>query len=560
MTESKKLLLDVSEFSYARRVTAAALQGLLNRSSPALFLNYGIYDDPMARRTNEVFLDDELWFGKYRPMIGNQDLNNFAYYQQEYGYQAQTITDITDLVLENKAILHGCVVWDENMPDTVNIALMLAAQEDLLVIEKSMLDWAKDLELPIIHDLCDRWTDRIDLYQWAFENLFDKCQPGQIACIEPAWERPEFIDYIVQNKIFTYNLSSQIKGWGQILLLMLSFGPPWLRELIFNLHLNIPMRKLGLKLMGNASPEIALHNRIQSSVQSNTYPTIFGWHTKRDDELAFMMFLSANGLRLIPSHLAGNFSFHARVPTGPVRLADLLPTPPDIDPNGTYLTFTLSDGDQLMMMSTAQLGNWYNPQRGKIAFNWEVQPLLVELAPALLEKFQKQSTPNDCLIAGPSGAGYIIPPLAPHLERYMLETSRVCEKAGIRTVTSYVADPPRRVLRQIFKNSAGIIGFLGGYAIFSRTPQVLIAEKIFIANQIPRLRHIADSAEDVLHAVRAIVDSPAPHKPRFVGIHLFAYRTNYEDILGFVEAFDDPHVHVVRADVFLQLAKETITH
>jgi hypothetical protein len=184
----------------------------------------------------------------------------------------------------------------------------------------------------------------------------------------------------------------------------------------------------------------------------------------------------------------------------------------------------------------------------------------VELAPALLEKFQKQCSPNDCLIAGPSGAGYIIPPLVPDLVRYMNETSRVCEKAGIRTVTSYVADPPRRVLRQICKNSAGINGFLGGYAIFSRTPQVLIAEKIFIANQIPRLRHIADSAKDVLHAVRAIVDSPAPHKPRFVGIHLFAYRTSYEDILGFVEALDDPHVHVVRADVFLQLAKETITH
>ena len=41
--------------------------------------------------------------------------------------------------------------------------------------------------------------------------------------------------------------------------------------------------------MGNASPEIALHNTIQSSVQSDSYPTIFGWHTKRDDELAFML-------------------------------------------------------------------------------------------------------------------------------------------------------------------------------------------------------------------------------------------------------------------------------
>ncbi|PKN85091.1 MAG: hypothetical protein CVU46_12255 [Chloroflexi bacterium HGW-Chloroflexi-8] len=552
-------LLDVSTCTYAERVTAAALQGLLNRSQPAIFLNYGIYDDPAARRTNEVFLDDEIWFGKYREMLGNQDLLNLSYYQQEHGFLTENISDLSRVVFENRAMLKGCVIWDEDFDDTVNIALMLAAQEDLLVIEKGMLDWAKIFELPIIHDLRDRWSDRVEVYQWAFENLFPKCLSGQIACIEPSWKRPEFIDYVVQNKIFTYNLTSQHKGWGQILLLMLSFGPAWLRELIFTLRLDKPMRKLGLRLMGNALPEIALHNTIQSSVQSDTYPTIFGWHTKRDDELAFMLLLSANGLRLVPSHLAGNFSFHARVPADRLQSPEPLPAPPELDPHGTYLTFTLSDGDQLMMMSTAQLGNWYNPQRGKITFNWEVQPLLVELAPALLQKFQKQSTPNDCLIAGPSGAGYIIPPLAPDLDRYMKETSRICKQAGIKTVTSYVADPPRRVLRQICQQSEGVIGFLGGYAIFSRTPQVMVGNKVFIANQIPRLAHIADSAEEVLHAVRTIVESPALHKPRFIGIHLFAYRTSYEDILGFVGMLNDPHVHVVRADVFLQLAKQTFS-
>ena len=213
-----------------------------------------------------------------------------------------------------------------------------------------------------------------------------------------------------------------------------------------------------------------------------------------------------------------------------------------------------------MMMSTAQLGNWHNPQRGKIAFNWEVQPLLVELAPALLQKFQKQSTPNDCLITGPSGAGYIIPPLAHELDRYMLESQpHLSNKPASTVVTSYVADPPTVFYGKFANKARELIGFLGGYAIISRTPQVMVGNGIvFIANQIPRLDHIADSAEEVLHAVRTIVDKPCVHKPSaFIGIHLFAYRTSYEDILGFVRRLDDPHVHVVRADVFLQLAKQT---
>jgi len=552
-------LLDVSNYTYAQRATAAALQGLLNRTSPRLFLNYGIYDDPLARRTNEVFLNDALWYDKYRTMIGNQDLLNFDYYQKEHGFLASTQTDLIPILHDNRDLLQGCVIWDEEMPDTLNIALMLAAQENLVVIEKSMQDWIAEISLPIQHDLTGKWTDRIDLYTWAFENLFPKCQPGQIACIEPAWQRPEFIDTIVQKKIFTYNLSSQVKGWGQILLLLLSFGPAWVREILFAVHLDRPLRKLGLKWMGNLSPEIALHNLIQCSVQSVTYPTIFGWHTKRDDELAFMMLLSANGLRLVPSHLAGNFSFHAGVKPLHPGISNPPLALPELDSQGTYLTFTLSDGDQLMMMSTAQLGNWNNPDRGKVAFNWEVQPLLVELAPALFEKFQTQCTPNDCLIAGPSGAGYIIPPLAPQLSEYLFETNRICEKADLKVVTSYVADPPKRVLRQICENSPSLIGFLGGYAIFRRVFHTLIAEKVFISNQIPRLAHIADSAEDLLKSVSTLLHEPVHQKPRFIAVHIFAYRTNYEDILRFVEMLDDTHIHVVRADVFLQLAKQVFS-
>lgn len=553
-------ILDVSGSTYAQRVMAAALQGLLNRIQPTLFLNYGIYDDPEARKTNEVFLDDEIWFGKYREMLGNQDLLNITYYQQEHGFQIEYSSGLDQVVLESRHLLKGCVVWDEDVDDTVNIALMLAAQEDLLVIEKGMLEWVEKFELPIIHDLRNRWTDRVDIYQWALENLFPKCQSGQIACIEPAWKRPEFIDYIVQNKIFTYNLTSQHKGWGQTLLLILSFGPAWIRELFFFLRLDHPLRKLGLHLMGNASTEIALHNRIQTSVKSTSYPTIFGWHTKRDDELAFMLLLSANGLRLIPSHMAGNFSFHAHVK--PLQSDKKPPVPtslPELDTQGTYLTFTLSDGDQLMMMSTAELGNWRSQKRGQVAFNWEVQPLLVELAPALLQKFQQQLTGNDCLIAGPSGAGYIIPPLAPDLPRYLEESRRICKLAGINVVTSYVADPPRRVLRQLSSHSQGLIGFLGGYAIFHRTPQILYKGIIFIANQIPRLNQIADSAENLLNSVKTIITNPYSKHPRFIGIHLFAYRTSYEDVVRFVNEIDDPHVHVVRADVFLQLAKQVHT-
>lgn len=547
--------LDVSGLSYARRVCTAAFQGIINRNSTLLFLDYGIYDDPDARRTNEVFLDDEIWFGKYRRLLGNQDQHNLEYYRQAHGFQFQVIPSLEELIRRHRDRLQGCVLWDMEMPDTANIAVMLAAQEDLLPVEAGMEAWAKQFGLVVRHNLCGKWQDRVALHDWAFAQLFPLSKPGVIACIEPGWQRPEFIDYLVQQKIFTYSLSSRAKGVGGTLLLLLAFGPAWLRELIFALRLDGPLRRLGLALMGQRSAEVRLATRIQRAVQAAPYPTIMGWHTKRDDELAFMLHLSANGLRLVPAHLAGNMSFHSQVKPLGMPLSPPVQEP-ELDPHGTYITFTLSDGDQLMMMNSGELGNWYSSQRGSVPFNWETQPLLVELAPALLEKYFRTATPEDCLVAGPSGAGYIIPPLAPDLPSYLEESRRVCSKAGIGVVTFYVADPPRRVLSQLGRHSQGLTGYLAGYAVQDRAPQAQTGEVMFISNQWPTVAHLWDRAEDLLEGVRRLIDAPGP-RPRFIGVHLFAYRTTLEDVGQFVASLDKKHVHVLRADTFLRLALQS---
>jgi hypothetical protein len=553
-TEIKIDVLDVSQSSYAERVSAAALQGLVNRAAPCLYLDYGIYDDPLARRTNEIFMADEICYGKYRALLGAQDQRNLKYYRLEHGASLHALPGLTEAVQKYRSSLRGCVLWDAAMPDTANIALMLAAQEELLPVEAGAQAWAEKLGLSVAHDLRGRWTDRAELYRWAFAEFFDKCEPGRLACIEPDWQRPEFLDYLVQHKIFIYNLSSLHKGFGSTLLMLLAFGPAWLRELHFALRLDAPIRRLALSWMGRQSAEVRLNNQIQRTVKSTTYPTVFGWHTRRDDELAFMLLLSSNGLRLVPSHLASNFSFHSQViPLG------FTPPPAapheELDPQGIYLTFTLSDGDQLMMMSTAELGNWHSPNRGKVPFNWETQPLLTEIAPALLEKFQRGATPFDCLIAGPSGAGYIVPPLTPDLPAYMRETERVCAQAGIRVVTTYVADPPRRVLRQLAAHSQGLTGFLAGYAVLSRSPQQIVNKVVIVANQVPTVNQIWNDADKLLASVRQMAEAPGP-TPRFIGVHLFAYRTTLDDVAHFAGQIENSHIHIVRADTFLELARQ----
>lgn len=177
--------------------------------------------------------------------------------------------------------------------------------------------------------------------------------------------------------------------------------------------------------------------------------------------------------------------------------------------------------------------------------------MLVELAPALLEKYARTATPDDCLVAGPSGAGYIIPPLAPDLPAYLEESRRICQQAGVQVITFYVADPPARIFRQLAKHSHGLAGFLGGYALLGRAPVAQVGEAMFVANRWPTLDHLWDSADDLLEGVRSLIDAPGP-RPRFMGVHLFAYRTTLADVVQFASSIEDNHVHIVRADTFLR--------
>jgi hypothetical protein len=574
-------VLDVSKLSFSERVCAAALQGLANRKGAALYLDYGFYDDPSARRTNEEFIDDENWFGKYRAFLGNQDEHNIEFYQKEHGFDIEELSSLSEALKKFRDDYDGLVIWDESLLDTVNIAVLLAGLENLIPATMNIIEKLALQDFPIRHDLRNKWTDRLQIYTWAMDNLFEQCKPGVIACIEPGWQRSEFLDYLVEERIFTYSLSSRHEGLGNKLLMLLAFGPPALRESIFALRLDAPIRKFALHWMARRSQEVKISNTIQRKVRSETYPTIFGWHTKRDDELSFMSQLSANGLRLVPAHLAGNFSFHSKVEPlkeKPFKVPSFKEEPskaespgaesfradslrasktttrprPSLDKKAIYLTFTLSDGDQLMMMHTGELGNWYSPARGKIAFNWEVQPLLSEIAPALLERYLWQASEKDCIMAGPSGAGYVIPPLVPDLPAYIKETVRICDDIGIRVVTSYIADPCRRVLRQLQRHSGDLLGYLAGYAVVTRTLRVCRRDFIFFSNQIPKVDEIALPAEQLLEKVSTMIAATS-ERPVFIAVHLFAYRTTISDVAEFAEKIADPNVHIVRADDFLTL-------
>ncbi|HYB01484.1 MAG TPA: hypothetical protein VED37_14800, partial [Ktedonobacteraceae bacterium] len=74
-----------------------------------------------------------------------------------------------------------------------------------------------------------------------------------------------------------------------------------------------------------------------------------------------------------------------------------------------YVSFTISDGDNLQYNQHRMLALWKDPARGTLPIGWTISPSLVQTAPSLATYYISSMTANDELIAGPSGVGYIYP-------------------------------------------------------------------------------------------------------------------------------------------------------
>jgi len=78
--------------------------------------------------------------------------------------------------------------------------------------------------------------------------------------------------------------------------------------------------------------------------------------------------------------------------------------------------------------------------RGTVPIGWTVQPLLADFDPAMLNYFWSTATTNDCLVAGPSGAGYtrINYWSAGNVASYTKASNFYLQRSGIRDITVWL--------------------------------------------------------------------------------------------------------------------------
>ncbi len=155
--EVKQLdVVDVSSADGDVKLLMATLQGIVNRTEPRLYL-----------------IEESGGEGKYT-------------WLQSLGVP-YTLADIWGTLRKYAGEINGIIVYDPEVPDTINAATTLAGLRDAVVAAPRFAAGlgAPPYNLPIVEDLRGRFSDKFEVYEWQYEHLWPKATKRMLIGLSP---------------------------------------------------------------------------------------------------------------------------------------------------------------------------------------------------------------------------------------------------------------------------------------------------------------------------------------------------------------------------------------
>ena len=415
-----------SRNAWAEAHLVAALQGLVNRRHPRLYITYVNGD------TGKPGGIDRFWLGHMR-VPG--------------GWLARTslhpLPTLEDLVQTFRPHVKGVVLYDLRVPATSNVASTAAGCEDLLPIAYdpapgSVYDRlvAHGPRLPVKLRLlhtdgsplftgAETGSAKCDAYLWAKRRYLDtgRCDPTRLAYYLDSWwltaptrSGPDTHglsdhDYFVARRAFFFDLSpwddeepqddphQPLGADARMLTAILrsAYDQTHGRKMV---HVGgfVPWAWKYTQTAGGHHGDVASEWR---------YAAILS---------CFNAYMDADALGL---NAMANASVFALLPRKPHYLQPKLTAADwteagDIDGAGgvaprTYITFYVGDYDSSAWLYQRLPALWNDPARGSVPLGWAFNPNLADRFPVGLDWARRTATANDHFIAGDSGAGYLNP-------------------------------------------------------------------------------------------------------------------------------------------------------
>lgn len=305
-----------------------------------------------------------------------------------------------------------------------------------------------------------------------------------------------------------------------------------------------------------SSPERELLSDVLSTMPSPS--AYLGWWR---DEVTGVRTASEHSVFVGAADLFDSATVWSGVRPTATDLSSVRPDPPAVPtPDETvYVTFTVTEGDNLQYCQGRMKKIWDDPTRGRVPINWSIAPMLLDVAPRMLEYYFETATANDHFVCGPSGIGYTYPKDWPqddlgeftgltgkYLDEIDVETLYVLNRLGVDSTLS--AETVRRYRRDV--DPSGIL--LG----WDGPDTAVVDDDLVVSSGIGGL-HAGQSPSDVRRELVESVTDWGGDRPAFRSVGLFGFETSPSEVVSVVESLDD-RFEVVRGDVFFELARQVL--
>ncbi len=374
-TPQHLIIYDIRTASFPVQLSACSAAGLINRPQPRVYL---ITSD-----------EDQFWL--------TTELGSIP--QETSPSNGEGVLD--GMLIPFRDAIQGMIIYDPNVPDTINIATTLAGQRNGIVVN---LAQAQDLQqaygLRTLMDLRSfQWSNGTQAYAWAIQNLLPTSTSRVVAGLNsniPTGIR----SFLVATGAFVYWLDS--------------------RHMWPNIPTSLQSDRDMMQQIFKDYPPGAPH---------------MGWFI---DESSGVALTSNAGLPVVASDFFTNMEVWTAIqPTVPIRHPQPPPIVPAVAPNKIYISFTVSDGDNLQYVQHKMLRNWRDPGHdGSFPLGWTISPLLLQAAPSMLSYYYQTAKPADEFVAAPSGAGYMFPSRWPAqlLPPFLQLTGQLMQELGLSTL------------------------------------------------------------------------------------------------------------------------------
>lgn len=475
---------------------ARSLQGLVNKKQPRIYIQ-----DSWHREGVDV----EQLRQNLLKIYGERTLHALAL-DESYD-QDRTFWTLFDKYGSEVKSLY---VFDEKLPDTVNVAAMLAGRNSGIAVPAHLAEQLAPLGLPVT-DVTKEYgfTDHIQINRWIADNMV-KGSNKQIVFVLNPTGRDNFSEMLPQ----AYDLAIATDS-----------------------------------LIYHVNPFLQVEVELQKSLldQFPDHTLVVGW-AGMDIEGDYIKSVSLAGKSVICTDWGyPNGSIWAAFPS--FYSNSVQPVIPDNYPvsnNRTYVAFTISDGDAWHYASRDLLSFWNQPSRGSVPIGWTVPALFSEGNPLIMRYLYNTKSANDEFMQGPSGYGYVYAGSMPEeaYDSYLTYTKLYLDAMGLNMVNYWDLNAGNNALVGADESLiAKYVQRVGSQAVFrghDGDGSYKMMDGAVVTQEVGNtLGAGTRSAEDIVKAVDRAKEKTPAGQPTFVMVNVEAWGDGVSSIQAAIDALND---------------------